>query len=498
MGLQIFYSLLAGGALSLSWRLHEGTWSVLTTFLSAIFLCKVGTQASHSKKLSYLAGLIAIGVAFSWLNNTIVRFGGFPAPLALGVYTLFTFGSALSFPLASLFHERFKKNFFLLEKFGILYPLCFVAAEKLPFLIFPWKLGHGLLGAPYLIQIADIGGASILTLLTLLFGESVRQLKNNRKPLMVFSFFLLVDLLYGSFSLRHYTSPGNDFLISVVQANISIEDKHNVAMFEDNLNRYIELSDSVSRDSHLIIWPESVMTQWLPSSLSRKEADKRLDKFPTKNLVFGGLTFESEDKYFNSALGITSKGEIFTPYNKQILMPFGEYMPFSSKFPWIKSLNPVAADFTPGDKQEVFIFDDKTKIAPLICYEDIVPEMSSKAVLSGATFLVNLTNDAWFGDTMAPYQHQRIAAFRAIENRRFLIRSTNSGVTSVISPTGKVIQSLPVFSDGILETSVYPINSITWYSQLGTERFPTILFFLGVIGCLIQILFKKQSFKHSR
>ena len=94
MGLQIFYSLLAGGALSLSWRLHEGTWSVLTTFLSAIFLCKVGTQASHSKKLSYLAGLIAIGVAFSWLNNTIVRFGGFPAPLALGVYTLFTFGSA--------------------------------------------------------------------------------------------------------------------------------------------------------------------------------------------------------------------------------------------------------------------------------------------------------------------------------------------------------------------------------------------------------------------
>jgi len=487
----ILISILAGVALSYSWNLHEGLLSTCFTFVSAALFCITSAQEKHAKKLSYLIGITSVAIAFSWLYATIIRFGGFPSILALGIFVLFVLGSALCFPIATHFHSSFKKHLSLLERFGILLPLCFVAVEKVPFVIFPWKWGHGILGVPQLTQIADIGGASFLTFFVLVFGESIRQFRTNKKPTFLFLILFIAIWSYGTFSLKSFASSENNFLVSVVQANVSIENKHNVAMFEDNLNRYIELSSSISKNSQLVIWPESVMTNWVPDSLSFKKDDPRMQNFPNGNFIFGALTFESEDKYFNSALGINSKGEVFRPYHKQILMPFGEFMPFSKRFPWVKLLNPVAADFTAGLREEIFDFGNNIKASPLICYEDIVPEMSARAVLAGATILVNITNDAWFGDTMAPYQHQRIAAFRAIENRRFLIRSTNSGVTSIISPTGEVIKSLPTFSDGILETNVYPINSITWYSGLGAENVPHILFYLGVLGCLIQYFRRK-------
>ena len=144
------------------------------------------------------------------------------------------------------------------------------------------------------------------------------------------------------------------------------------------------------------------------------------------------------------------------PYFKQILIPFGEYMPLASCFPGLKELNAKAGVFSAGTEAEVFAYPmhrpDGTaytlKVSPLICYEDTVPSLARESARKGAELLVNITSDTWFGRTLAPHQHHLIAAFRAIENRRFLIRATNTGLSAVVDPLGRTIARIPPFSEG--------------------------------------------------
>ena len=161
-----------------------------------------------------------------------------------------------------------------------------------------------------------------------------------------------------------------------------------------------------------------------------------------------------------------------TPYCKQILIPFGEYMPGASIFPWLNRANENAGIFTAGTEVKVFSYPMErpdgrkylAKAAPLICYEDTVPALARQATRKGAQLLVNLTFDTWFGRTHAPYQHHLIAAFRAIENRRYLIRCTNSGYSAVVDPIGRTIASIPEFTAGTLSTKVRLIDETTVYT----------------------------------
>ena len=166
-------------------------------------------------------------------------------------------------------------------------------------------------------------------------------------------------------------------------------------------------------------------------------------------------------------------GSVPFPYFKQILIPFGEYMPFSSVFPWINRLNENAGFFSSGHEIKVFSYPMRhtdaseymLKAAPLICYEDTVPAPARDATRRGAELLVNLTYDTWFGRSAAPYQHHLIAIFRAIENRRFLVRSTYTGYTAVVSPLGKTIADIPPFSEGKLAVDVTLMNYQSTYTN---------------------------------
>lgn len=175
---------------------------------------------------------------------------------------------------------------------------------------------------------------------------------------------------------------------------------------------------------------------------------------------------------FNSALAVYQNGTVPLPYHKRILMPFGEYMPFSETFPWIQDLNPLAAGFTPGSEQTVFSFpmqhnsiEKIVRVAPLICYEDVLPSLSREAVQMKAHLLVNLTNDAWFGKSHASRQHHQIAAFRAVENSRFLLRGTNTGLTSIVDPLGQTTAQLPVYSEGNIIADVLLLENNTLFTR---------------------------------
>ena len=142
-------------------------------------------------------------------------------------------------------------------------------------------------------------------------------------------------------------------------------------------------------------------------------------------------------------------------------MPFGEYTPLGNYLPWLREINQTAPDFTAGESVNLFPLPHGKKVAALICYEDVVPSLAREASRAGANILVNLTNDAWFGKTVAPRQHHLIASFRAIENRRFLLRTTNTGLTAIVDPVGETVAELPLFTEGVLSREVKLMDATT-------------------------------------
>jgi apolipoprotein N-acyltransferase len=170
-------------------------------------------------------------------------------------------------------------------------------------------------------------------------------------------------------------------------------------------------------------------------------------------------------------------------------MPFGEYTPLGDWLPWLKEINNTAGDFIAGDSARIFSYplsDGRTaKVSPLICYEDVVPRLAREATAAGAELLVNQTNDVWFGDTVAPYQHHMIASFRAIENRRFLLRSTNTGLTAVVDPMGRTLASLPPYSETVLPMEVSLLNIPSTFTNLPIPLIWLIIAALGVASIVL-------------
>src|SRR5262249_2113920 len=150
-----------------------------------------------------------------------------------------------------------------------------------------------------------------------------------------------------------------------------------------------------------------------------------------------------------------------------------ESMPLTSYFPWLKELNAKAGVFSAGTETQVFSYPMRRpdgrastlKVSPLICYEDTVPALARKASRKGAELLINITSDSWFGRTLLPNQPPLTAAFRAIENRRFLIRATNTGLSGVVDPLGRTIASIPPFAEGTATTQVTPLNYRSAYTH---------------------------------
>ncbi len=460
---------LAGGAFTaLGWL---EIYPPLCGLIAA--LCFSYAIKSSTPYLSvYIGGVLAIGAAFYWLIGTIESFGGFSLIPSLLIYLFFVLASASSFLVAVYFYKG-------LPSFLPRVAISFTAVELLPYLLFPWKFGHLLLEVTPVAQLASIGGASLLTFVLFMFAESI---VNKRAKYFIISLAILsIGFLIKAESQNHLLN------VTVVQANVSTEKKRDVLSFVDNLSRYIELTPKDPKS--LVIWPESVFQEWIHEGIRFKHQDPRLEKLPN-NFIFGSLTFESEIKYYNSALAIKPNGEILPPYHKRVLMPFGEFMPLADKFPSLLALNPQVGQFSAGKKPRVWDFGS-FKISPLICYEDIVPSMSRDSVLEGAELLVNLTNDAWFGDSFAPTQHNRIASFRAIENGRYLIRSTNSGKTAVINPKGQITAQLPHFSDGVLNTSVSPSKNQTIYSKYVGEGVGFFSLYLSLCFMVLSWVRKK-------
>jgi apolipoprotein N-acyltransferase len=264
--------------------------------------------------------------------------------------------------------------------------------------------------------------------------------------------------------------------VSAVQANVSIEERSDQRFFANNRKQYVALSEDLG-SSDLVVWPEGVIQDWIPVEVTNVSRDKRLPRLsPNPAWMVGTMMYDSSRHFYNSALTIEPSGNILPPYHKQVLMPFGEYIPFTRYIGWIGGIADRIGGLTPGTDIQVLstefplrdgVEQIRANLTPLICYEDIIPSLSSQAARRGTQLLVNLTNDAWFGKSAAAAQHHQIAAFRAIENGRVLVRSTNTGLTSIINPDGTMLGSLEQFTEGVLTAEVPLLSFMSPINKLG-------------------------------
>lgn len=189
-------------------------------------------------------------------------------------------------------------------------------------------------------------------------------------------------------------------------------------------------------------------------------------------LIFGAITMEPDPQrpgeriYYNTALLLSPDGRILGTYDKNYLLIFGEYLPFSDWFPFLHDWFPEAGNFKPGQSVEVFELNG-TRIGVMICYEDIIPAFSRQLHAKSPHILVNITNDAWFGKTTEPYQHLALATFRSIENRRFLVRVTNTGVSAVIDPVGRIVNETSLDNPEYIVAEVAKMEGETPYQRYG-------------------------------
>lgn len=463
-------AVLASTLFGLAWWVPGTPLCAALGWVAAMFLIAL-VRRYPLYRTAYLVGLILYTIGFYWLFTTIKDFGGFPPLPAAGVFGLFVAISSLQL-VAFLF--LFKNLPTVLDRLAVRTAVAWTVAEFLVFKIFPWAWGHTQLATTWLAQGADLGGVALVSFLVFWGAEGFYRLIFERaRGVGLVTPFVALTLVcgYGALQTAKFSTliaPAQP--IALIQANLTIREKGNIKFFETNLKRYVELTERVVRPGLLVIWPESIFIDFISAQIGSAKSDPRIPFWDDgASLLIGALTFSSRTEYHNSALAILPDGTIPPPYHKQILMPFGEYTPLASVFPWIKELNATAGDFTAGKDVAVFRFpsgggEGTFGVAPLICYEDVVPGLSRAATRGGANILVNMTNDAWFGDTPAPHQHHLIAAWRAIENRRYLIRSTNSGLTAIVDPLGKTVATLPTFSEGILESAVTPLDGLTPYT----------------------------------
>jgi apolipoprotein N-acyltransferase len=272
-------------------------------------------------------------------------------------------------------------------------------------------------------------------------------------------------------------AAGPPFAVAAVQGAVSQDKKWQLDNRDATMARYANLTAG-AWGARLIVWPESalpVLPMEIPDYLEGLRAAGRAHgaEFALGLVDYVPTTMQ----YFN---GILVLGEERGWYYKRHLVPFGEYFPVPEGVrSWMRLMSLPYDDFSAGPEHQPILRAAGQKLGLTICYEDAFAS-AQLYTLREATLLINVTNNAWFGDSTAPHQHLQISRLRALESGRFLIRSTNDGITAVIGPRGDIVARLAQFQEAVLRANVVPMSGLTPYARLG--NYPVVLAALGLLA----------------
>lgn len=441
---------LSGVMLALAFP-KVGLWPLAwCSFVPLLFALR-GRRPRHGLFWGWLAGTVGTAIGMSWIADLLVRFAAVPWPLAVAVTLLngAVHGTCLGLCglLTCWLWQRGVRPIIAL-------PLSLVAGELLAPMVFPWHVGMSQHQVLALIQISDILGARGISLVVALGGAAMFELAtdsaNRRTRAWILGAGATIALCLGYGVVRRarvqaVREQAPVMSVGLVQAGLSIAQKHDQARHPINLALHQDMSAQLEREgADLVVWPESSYPFYFEHEARRdRPGPLAVRQGFTIPVIFGTGSVDRHRRRYNSAFLLDAEGRLIGPADKNRLLLFGEYIPFYDDIEWLREMFPNAWNFTPGVEPGV-LDSGELHAGVLNCYEDMLPDLVRQLARRRPNLLVNVTNDAWFGDTAEPYQHLAGARFRAVEHRVDLVRAVNSGVSAVVSSTGEMVAQTPV------------------------------------------------------
>jgi apolipoprotein N-acyltransferase len=457
------------------------SWFAFVPLLLAI----EGLTPKQSFAVGAWMGLVTNLGGYYWLVGFMEDFSGFPLPLGILFNVILCSYQGLVFAGFAWIVARGREKLPLLA----LVPLANVFMEFAYPLLFPSFTANSQHRVPVVLQIADLFGPLAISAVIVVCNTALYLAVKARRAgapwplreLGIAGGIVAATLLYGVVRIGQVEAVmkrAPKLTVGVVQSNMGIYDKWEDA--REGIRRHRDLSKALQDQGvDLLVWPESAYVR----SIEREETNVGppvLGKRLHTPLLFGSVTAEGEGderRIYNTAVMIDGEGNVKGRYDKTYLLAFGEYLPFGETFPVLYDWSPNSSRFQAGTSKDPVHFG-RWAISVLVCYEDILPRFTRDLVRHGNPhLLVNMTNDAWFGNTNEPHIHLALAALRAVEHRRYMIRATNTGVSAFIDPVGRVYDHGPVFEMAKLRNRVGLIRTVTIYERIGD-----VLGWLAVAG----------------
>ncbi len=459
-----------------------------------------GLRRSQAFWLGWLSGMIGFTGIMAWVVTAMHTYGKVPLLVSYAILLLLTAYLGLFVAVYSAGMVWFRM---LVPRYGLFAAPCLWVALELvrTYLLsgLPWSLlGYSQYRQLDLIQIADhlgVYGVSFLIVLTnvalaelyLWLMPLFRGFRPARLPWELVSTSAILIGLSWAYSTSLIVGEGihppkTTLRVGVVQPNIDQAVKWDQSFREETLRRYDRLTARFGQGTDLVIWPEAAT----PFVYEREPVYQlqliALAHRAAAPLLFGSpaVRYDAERRPYllNSAYLLSPEGQLLGRYDKQHLVPFGEYIPLkSSVLFFLDKLVEGIGDFQAGPGPTILSFQPRpsggesasrpVKFGAVICYEVIFPDLVRRMAGGGAEFLVTITNDAWFGDSSAPSQHFSMVVFRSVENHLAFARAANTGISGFIDPFGRIIEASPIFTEAALQAVIPVRQPYTFYSRYG-------------------------------
>jgi len=494
-------SILSGLALILIFQpfnLHLLAWVALVPLMLAIS----GREKLDAFKLGMVTGIIYFAGVMHWLVTVLNIYGHIPMLLSLPLVLLLVVYLSLFIGLYAWGITHIGK---MPEKILLSAPLFAVTEYLRSYLFsgFPWALlADSQAGNLPMIQLASLTGTAGITFLIVLLNSAfafyILKLKEGEKVPLIPAIAILAVLAnygWGKYQINRVESiKGRELLVSVVQGNIDQGRKWDRKFRDEVINDYFELTrKEATKKLDLIVWPETAMPFYFGLDMLRTAKLLKLSSEIGTPIIFGGMGREGSynspnKKYYNRSF-VISDGKLLGTYDKMHLVPFGEYVPLRTILFFVDKLtDAIGVDISAGERADPVTVDG----IPLgigICFEIKFPAPTRKFVNNGARLMVNITNDAWFGNSGASAQHMASLPFRAVENRVSIVRSANTGISGFVSPTGRMYGLTGLYKKTTVSKNVKVLEkSGTFYTAYGD-----VFIFICVIATMLALRFREKK-----
>lgn len=502
-------------------------------FLIPLLWAVEGKTIAQGFKLGFFAALCYFSVLLWWLVPTLARFGAMEVWIAAPIIGLLVLYLALFWAIWVVFWIFLQRNISARWLIFLSASACWGVLEwcrEIFFSGFPWGNPiYALSEFSVLLQLLEFIGihglVAVLILLNLLIYHAILLFRAARIRdgllLSSVSFALIgVFALYGTWrveTIRAEDEKAPSIPVAVLQGSFPMDVKWRPEFQEETVDRYTQLARNALNEMQrngmlsygdnkilpLIVMPETAAPFYFQEL--GPAAQRLLYSAYDLNIwmLFGSLAYVPAPDggkgmlgQLNSAYLIDSQPRVLGRYDKRHLVPFGEYMPLDGNLEWLREIFPTAGDFLPGVPDNIVLKANGLRMGVLICFESIFPELSAEMTRAGARVLAVITNDAWFGRTGAPYQHEAMSVFRAIETRRWLLMSANTGVSSIFTPWGGRVGQTRLFEPGYLVADVHLRDGVSWYAAWGYAVVPAILALLAGLGLIAALTSRGKAGTH--